>query len=378
MQYAGPDKSSHMRTARRSSRVSRSALGLGVVAALVITAGCTKAHSSVTSTPGASSGLSSASPLTSGSAAPSSASPASSAATSATDPLTGLPETAAAAKRPALAVKVDNVLGAWPQAGLNYADIVWDLPVEGGLTRLLAIFHSQDVPLVGPIRSARPVDSDILPLFGHTYYAFSGGTASDLNPIADHSGATSMWWDVTPSLFVTRTDHKVPHQVFATSTTLYAGGQARKPSTTPPPAVFSYGASPVAGATPATSVTASYPSATASWTWDGAKYLRTQNGNPDMLMAGGQVTSSNVVVMSVAVQSTAAHDSHGSVVPLPMVIGTGTVWVFRNGTVIKGIWSRPKLASPLKLVTASGETIKLSPGRTWVEVLPNSSQPAIR
>jgi len=348
-----------------------------VVAALAVTSACTKARSSVTpSSAPPSSGISSSTPA--GSSSSTSAVPSSSTPSSAVDPLTGLPETPAAAKRPALAVKVDNVAGAWPQAGLNYADIVWDLPVEGGLTRLLAIFHSQDVPLVGPIRSARPVDSDILPLFGHTYFAFSGGTPSDLNPIASHSGATAMWWDVTPSLFLTRTDHKVPHQVFATSSTLYAGGQARKPSSTPPPAVFSYGSSPVSGATPATSVTASYPSATALWTWDGSKYLRTQNGNPDMLMDNGQASSSNVVVMSVAVQSTAARDSHGSVVPLPMVIGTGTVWVFRNGTVVKGVWSRPKLASPLKLVTSKGEPIKLSPGRTWVEVLPNSSQPTIR
>ncbi len=348
-----------------------------MVAALAITSACTKARSSVTpSSAPPSSGIGSSAPA--GSSSPASAAPSSSSSSSAVDPLTGLPETAAAAKRPALAVKVDNVAGAWPQAGLNQADIVWDLPVEGGLTRLLAIFHSRDVPLVGPIRSARPVDSDILPLFGHTYFAFSGGTASDLNPIANHSGATAMWWDVTPSLFVTRTDHKVPHQVFATSSTLYAGGQARKPSSTPPPALFSYGASPTPGATPATSVTATYPSASALWTWDGSKYLRTQNGKPDMLMDNGQASSTNVVVMSVAVRSTAAHDSHGSVVPLPVVIGTGTVWVFRNGTVVKGVWSRPKLASPLKLVTSKGETIKLAPGRTWIEVLPNSSQPAIR
>jgi hypothetical protein len=366
-----------MRADRRSSRVTRSALGIAIVAALAVTSACTKARSSVApSSAPPSSGIGSSAPADA--SGPASAAPSSSAPSSAVDPLTGLPETPAAAKRPALAVKVDNVAGAWPQAGLNYADIVWDLPVEGGLTRLLAIFHSQDVPLVGPIRSARPVDSDILPLFGHTYFAFSGGTPSDLNPIAAHSGATAMWWDVTPSLFVTRNDHKVPHQVFATSSTLYAGGQARKPSTTPPPAVFSYSPSPVSGATPATSVTAKYPSASALWTWDGSKYLRTQNGNPDMLMDNGQVSSSNVVVMSVAVQSTAARDSHGSVVPLPVVIGTGTVWVLRNGTVVNGVWSRPKLASPLKLVTAKGETIKLSPGRTWIEVLPNSSQPTIR
>ena len=62
------------------------------------------------------------------------------------------------------------------------------------LTRLLAIFHSQDVPVIGPIRSARPVDADILHLLGHSYFAFSGGTSSDLGPINDHSNATPMWW----------------------------------------------------------------------------------------------------------------------------------------------------------------------------------------
>jgi hypothetical protein len=186
-----------------------------------------------------------------------------------------------------------------------------------------------------------------------------------------------MWWDVTPSLFEVRKDHKVPHQVFANSATLYAGGQARKPSKTPPPAVFTYSAAAPAGAAKATSVVAPYNAATATWTWDGKKYVRDQDGHPDMLMDGNQVDTSNIVVMSVSVRGTIGRDSHGSVVPLPVVIGSGTAWVFRNGVMVKGIWNRPKLESPLKLVTSSGEVIALSPGRTWVEVLPNSHQPQI-
>jgi Protein of unknown function (DUF3048) N-terminal domain/Protein of unknown function (DUF3048) C-terminal domain len=295
------------------------------------------------------------------------------------DPLTGLPPTSPAAeKRPALAVKIDNVQGAWPQAGLNQADIVFDLPVEGGLTRLLAIFHSQDVPVFGPIRSARPVDADILHLLGHAYFAFSGGTSSDLGPINDHSNATPMWWDVTPSLFVIRHDHAVPHQVFGTTAMLYAGGEARAPSTTPPPAMFSYQVEvPTTVAVPATTVTAQYSAATAVWTWNGTKYLRTQSGHPDLLIDGSQVTSTNVVVMSVGVKNTSAHDSHGTVVPLPVVIGSGQVWVFRNGVVVHGTWSRPSENSPMKLATSTGQVIPLMPGRTWVEVLPNSSLPRI-
>jgi Protein of unknown function (DUF3048) N-terminal domain/Protein of unknown function (DUF3048) C-terminal domain len=294
------------------------------------------------------------------------------------DPLTGLPpKSPMAEKRPALGVKIDNVQGAWPQAGLNQADIVFDLPVEGGLTRLLAIFHSQDVPLFGPIRSARPVDADILHLLGHAYFAFSGGTKSDLGPINDHSNATPMWWDVTPSLFVIRHDHAVPHQVFGTTAMLYAGGEARSPSTTPPPPIFSYQVAVPTNAVPATTVTAQYSAATAAWTWNGTQYLRNQSGHPDLLIDGSQVTATNVVVMSVAVQNTSAHDSHGTVVPLPVVIGSGQVWVFRNGVVVHGTWSRPNENSPMKLVTTSGQVIPLMPGRTWVEVLPNSSLPRI-
>jgi hypothetical protein len=348
---------------------------LAVLSVLAGVSACTtsKANDGVTSTSAGSSSPATSSAVVSSASAPQSGAPS---VAYGTDPLTGAPAaTGSAAQRPALAVKVDNVAGAWPQAGLNQADIVFDLPVEGGLTRLLAVFHSQDVAQIGPIRSARPVDADILHLFGHAYFAFSGGTASDLAPLADHSNATTMWWDVTPSLFVVRSDHAVPHQVFATTAMLYAGGQQRSPSTTPPPAIFGYAEKAPDAAPAATSVTAQYDAATATWNWNGTSYLRTQDGHADMLLDGSQVSAANVVVMSVAVASTSAHDSHGSVVPLPVVIGSGTVWVFRDGVMVKGTWSRPTESSPMKLTASSGQPITLAPGRTWVEVLPNSRQP---
>ena len=78
-----------------------------------------------------------------------------------TYPLTGLPIPGGPPMRPALSVKIDNVDGALPQSGLNQADLVTDILVEGGLTRLMATFQSQDASLIGPIRSARPVDADL-------------------------------------------------------------------------------------------------------------------------------------------------------------------------------------------------------------------------
>ena len=357
---------------------ARAVWGLALSGAL-LTAACSTSSSGAEPSP---SGQGSSFPPSSSSAAASSSAPASATASgpvdSGLDPLTGLPRTTpAAATRPALGVKVDNVKGAWPQAGLNQADVVFVIPVEGGLTRLLAVFQSHDAPLVGPVRSARPVDADLLNLFGHTYFAFSGGSATDLAPITGNPAITPMWWDVTPSLFTTRTDHAVPHQVFGSSSTLYAGGEARKPVTTPPAPLFSYSATTPAGAPTATSITAKYNAATSTWHWDGKQYLRTQDGNADKLMDGSQVSASNVVVMSVSVHNTAAVDSHGAPVPVPVMVGTGAAWVFRDGVMVKGIWTRANATSTMKLLTSSGDTITLEPGRTWVEILPNSHTPQV-
>lgn len=375
----------------RKRPVSR--LGVFIVGtSLLFAAACTKAS---TSPSGGASSTSAADPSSPAGSAPASSgiassgdpaasAPASVSASASTplaggpDPLTGAPASSAAAgTRPALAAKIDNVDGAWPQAGLNQADIVFDIPVEGGLTRLLAIFHSQDVSLFGPIRSGRPVDADLLHLLGHAYYAFSGGTPFDLGPISDHSNATALSWSIYPDLFVIRNDHRIPHQVFGTTSMLYAGGQQFSPSPTPPTAIFSYAAATPAGSVPSTGVTAQYDAATAAWTWNGSQYLRNQSGHADILIDGSQVAATNVVVMSVAVQSTAARDSHGTVVPLPIVIGSGQAWVFRNGVLVKGKWSRASENAPMTLQTTTGQVIPLAPGRTWVEVLPNSRAPLI-
>lgn len=351
-------------------------IGIGLLA----TTACT-ASSAGHVTPSAP--VSSAAPASSAPASESAPASAASAAASVasgpygTDPLTGLPAgSAQAATRPALAIKVDNVAGAWPQAGLNQADIVFDIPVEGGLTRLLALFHSDDVPLVGPIRSTRPVDADLLHLFGRPYFAFAGGTKSDLAPIIDHSKAVVLSWAIMPGPFLTRHDHPIPHQVFAATQSLYAAGQAISASTTPPPPIFSYASAAPAGS-PASSVTAPFDSATALWTWNGSAYLRTQNGHPDLLVDSSQVSTTNVVVISVNVVPTAARDAHGSVVPFPVVVGSGAAWVFRNGVEVQGTWSRPSEGAPMRLTTSAGAAIDLAPGRTWVEILPNSRVPRV-
>ncbi|MBT4477400.1 MAG: DUF3048 domain-containing protein, partial [Actinobacteria bacterium] len=75
--------------------------------------------------------------------------------------------------RPALAIKIDNVFAAWPQSGINQADVVYEEVVESGLTRLIAIFQTQSPGTVGPIRSARTSDPILLEGFDRPLFAYS-------------------------------------------------------------------------------------------------------------------------------------------------------------------------------------------------------------
>src|SRR5215468_5871632 len=77
-----------------------------------------------------------------------------------------------------LAVKIDNIVNARPQTGLTHADIVYVLPVEGGLSRFLAIFSADYPRVVGPVRSAREDDLEVLRQFGRPAFAYSGATAT--------------------------------------------------------------------------------------------------------------------------------------------------------------------------------------------------------
>jgi hypothetical protein len=87
--------------------------------------------------------------------------------------------------RPAVAVKVGNDPGAWPQSGLGQADVVFEEPIEGAITRLLAVFQCHDSTQVGPVRSTRWIDVQLLPQFGHPVFGFAGGIDPDRTLVAD-------------------------------------------------------------------------------------------------------------------------------------------------------------------------------------------------
>ena len=296
-----------------------------------------------------------------------------------TFPLNGLPADNVTAGRSALSVKVDNVAPALPQSGLNRADVVTEALVEGGQTRLFVTFHSQDADLVGPIRSARPVDADLLNQLGGGIFAYSGAAPGEIAPVEDHSNATLLSFDSGNPAFYRDPGRPAPHNVYSSTAALYqAGAEAGNHSPSPPP-LFQYGA-PNSGR-PASRVDFTMGERlSAAWTWNAAtgSYEREQNGHPDVVDDGSLVATTDIMIMAVAIQGTGIFDTIGEEDPLVVITGTGPCWLLRDGQVSEGHWTRPSTNDHTTFTDANGAPLQLRPGRTWLELLPNTSQPLFR
>jgi hypothetical protein len=282
-------------------------------------------------------------------------------------PLTGLPVTdPKAARRPALVVKIDNNAAARPQSGLNEADIVFEEIVEVG-TRFAAVFQSRTADPVGPIRSGRTQDIALLGSFDKPLFAWSGGNknvtsaidASDLVSLSAQNNRSAQGGG-----FYRGTQHKKPHNLYAQSTKLWT---LAPPDAGPPPQQFQYRAgaeAPVGD--PASGATGEMDGLAIEWVYDRATslYARSNGGTPHLDELSGQVTTANVVVMSVHYRPSPA-DARS---PEAQTIGTGEAMVFTGGVVELGTWTRSDRLSPAVLTDAAGASILLTPGPTWVEL----------
>jgi len=291
-------------------------------------------------------------------------------------PLTGKPaHDPALAQRPALSVKIDNAPPARPQAGLNNADLVTEELVEGGLSRFFVTFQSQDAARIGPIRSARPVDADLLAELNGGIFAYSGAAAGEIAPTLNHGNAILLSDDAGSPGFHRDPHRYGPYNLYSSTSELYRAGMA-KGTKPPPPQLFTYGAA--SSTTPATTVSLGFsPLHSAAWFWDAGTqlYNRAQDGGFHTLEDGALVTADNVVVLSVGIRSTSITDQSGAHDPLVVVVGSGPAWVFRDGVVEQGTWQRPSYGVPVKITGADGQPLPLHPGRTWLELLPQPAKP---
>jgi uncharacterized coiled-coil protein SlyX len=263
--------------------------------------------------------------------------------------------------RPALVVKIDNVDAARPPEGINLADVVFEEQVEGGLTRLAAVFHSRDAESVGPVRSVRSTDIGLLPQLNKPLFASSGGNPGVRAELAD-SPLVDVGHTELPDQYH-RTSRRPPHNLFTSTTGLRAAAAGRGG---PPPSLFSYrgaGAAP-ASAVPASGVAIAFPNADIDYSWTGSGWARSQNGKAHVDSAGKQVAPTNVVVQFVA-YGTSQADANS---PEAITTGSGDAWIFTEGTLVRGQWSRKNATSVTAYSDQDGNPIQLLPGTTWVEL----------
>ncbi|HUJ66202.1 MAG TPA: DUF3048 domain-containing protein, partial [Acidimicrobiales bacterium] len=185
-------------------------------------------------------------------------------------PLTGLVETnSQQLHAPAVVVKIDNIDVARPQSGINQADIVYEEMVEGGLTRLAAVFQSDYPAVVGPVRSGRLTDEYIADDLNRPVFTFSGTNANFL-PILDSQPLTPVNESNEPSLFYRAGPKAAPDNLYSDVADL---ARLSKTNTAPAP-LFPYLTSGSqfggAGAAPAASVSIAFPAASIHWQYSAA------------------------------------------------------------------------------------------------------------
>jgi hypothetical protein len=280
-------------------------------------------------------------------------------------PLTGRSATdAAIAARAPVAVKIDNVSEARPQAGIAAADLVYEEFTEG-VTRFIVVYHSQNADVVGPVRSVRPADPVIVTPLGGVL-GFSGGSPGAVALAAEAPLRLVMEDDL--AVMYRRPGRAAPHNLY-TST---AGLWSRMPSEAGAPRPFAEflrdgkgfggpGAMPVSriDLVPAPYVTAGYA-------WDGASsaWLRTTDGVAHTVEEGRIAPTTVIVQFTPYVYFV---DDYS--VQYPEVVGSGDAWVFAGGQLVTGTWSKESPGAVTSFKDSTGATIAIPPGQTWVHLV---------
>jgi hypothetical protein len=287
-----------------------------------------------------------------------------------TSPFTGLP---GGADAPVLAVKIDNVGAARPQTGLTRADIVYVEPVEAGLSRILAIFSTRLPPdRVGPVRSARESDLELLRQFGRPALAYSGAQ-SKLLPLIARAPVYDVSPARAPGAYARDGSRPAPHNLYGDPARLLA--RARDASEARDVG-FRFGAAP-AGGTPGadhTDHTVRYGAATIRLRWSPAqdRWLVSFDGTPATSTEGGHLGAPTVVIQYVTVRPSRFKDRGGNVSPYSETVGSGSALVLRDGATYQARWSRPAAEAGTTFTTRAGAPMTFHPGPVWIVFAPRA------
>ena len=312
-------------------------------------------------------------------------------------PMTGIESKTASKTKPVLVIKVENDPSVRPQSGLDSADIVFEELVEGGITRFCTIFQSKLPKEIGPIRSVRHVDASIASPIAD-YFVFSGGARPTLRYLRSNLPQdVKILTEGAPGMHRTNY-HYAPHNLFLNPQTLVAQSSHSNSATsgifvrpassdwamptltaTPKPtASSSESAAPrpvVAIYTPASGAHVVFSNGeTPNWEWNAKRHewVRFEGSNPHNSKDGRQLGFTNLVALHVQTVDAGYRDPAGNFVPRTVFTGTGKGTVLMDGKAVAVTWTKSDLAAQVTLKDVTGKVVSLNPGRTWVELVPDT------
>ena len=266
-----------------------------------------------------------------------------------------------------LAVKIDDTKQARPQIGLTDADVVYIEQVEGGVTRLAAIYSSRYPALVGPVRSARISDMELLAQYGKVAFAFSGAQRK-LRPVIDNANLFNVGAEREGILVYSR-DHsrRAPWNMILHPDTLFERVDKRELDVVIGKNLgWSFKKKSKLGSE-ITEATMRWPATKYRITWSDAYagWLMEQDGTSKVDASGAPIVASTFVAQVVSITDSEYGDKFGGITPLVTTVGQGKVFIFRDGRVIPGTWSRATAESGTTFVSDTGEEIPFKAGQIW-------------
>ena len=262
-----------------------------------------------------------------------------------------------------LAVKFDDTSNARPQQGVEFADVVYVTQVEAGLTRLMAIYSSNYPETIGPIRSARISDIDILANYGRVGFAYSG-SQSKMRPILKAANLEIMSAERnSKKIFPTDPNRTPPYAMMLHPNLLlekYGELQSAR----------SVGWKHGKGSESAAlidSVDVRWPNAHYQIRWDGKmkRFILWHNGKPNLAASGIQLGGATMVIQLVEIHPSEFGDRFGGITPKSTVIGNGQGYLLRDGGIVPVRWSRTDATSPTEWRLADGSEAYFAPGQVW-------------
>lgn len=265
--------------------------------------------------------------------------------------------------QPVMVAKVDNTREAHPQVGLTKADVIYIEQVEGGVTRLAAVFSSRYPTFVGPVRSARITDIALLRQYGKVGLFYSGAQPK-LQDNLRRADLGLVSFDDNRSGYRRAAGRPMPYDVIGTFDRL-----VERAGKTDAPADVGYEfGDPPLGGTPAKAFTASFPGARVSGSWSGNRWLLSMDGMPARAAEGGRLGATTFVVQFSEITGSNYYDINGAQTPMTLTVGQGKAMFFRDGQVYEGQWSRSGPRQPTEY-TIGGRRAVFAPGQIWVALL---------